>query len=77
MKRLINKELVEMLSSDKSTETTDNLIREIIELADSEENLVSLFRTLNFTQFHLRTMTKKLGITTVMGKKCVRTALCH
>lgn len=57
MKRLINKELVEMLSSDKSTETTDKLIREIIELADSEENLVSLFRILNFAQFHLRTMT--------------------
>ena len=70
MKRLVEKELFEMLSSDKSTEATDNLIREIMELGDGEEDLVSLFRTLNFTRFHLRTMSEK-------GKKCGRTALCY
>ena len=77
MKRLVEKELFEMLSSDKSTEATDNLIREIMELGDGEEDLVSLFRTLNFTRFHLRTMSEKSGITTEMGKKCGRTALCY
>ena len=77
MKRLIEKELFNMLSSDKSTEATDNLIREITELGDDEENLISLFRTLNFTRFHLRTMSEKTGITSEMGKKCIRTALCY
>ena len=41
MKRLIKKESFEMLSSSKSMEATNDLIREIIELGDSEENLVS------------------------------------
>lgn len=66
-----------MLSSDKSTETTDNLIREITELGDGEENLVSLFRTLNLTRFHLQTISEKTGITAEMGKKCGRSSLCH
>ena len=66
-----------MLSSNQSTEATDDLIGEIIKLGDSEENLVSLFRTLNFTRFHLRGMVEKIGITTEMGKKCIRTALCY
>lgn len=57
-----------MLSSNQSTEATDDLIGEIIKLGDSEENLVSLFRTLNFTRFHLRGMVEKIGITTEMGK---------
>ena len=48
-----------MLSSNQSTEATDDLIGEIIKLGDSEENLVSLFRTLNFTRFHLRGMVEK------------------
>ena len=43
MKRLVEKELFEMLSSDKSTEATDNLIREIMELGDGEEDLVKLY----------------------------------
>ncbi|WP_212116165.1 ribosome biogenesis protein, partial [Bacteroides pyogenes] len=71
MKRLIKKESFEMLSSNQSTEATDDLIGEIIKLGDSEENLVSLFRTLNFTRFHLRGMVEKIGITTEMGKKCI------
>ncbi|WP_212096079.1 ribosome biogenesis protein, partial [Bacteroides pyogenes] len=73
MKRLIKKESFEMLSSNQSTEATDDLIGEIIKLGDSEENLVSLFRTLNFTRFHLRGMVEKIGITTEMGKKCIGT----
>lgn len=77
MKRLIKKESFEMLSSNQSTEATDDLIGEIIKLGDSEENLVSLFRTLNFTRFHLRGMVEKIGITTEMGKKCIGTALCY
>ena len=77
MKRLIKKESFEMLSSNQSTEATDELIGEIIKVGDSEENLVSLFRTLNFTRFHLRGMVEKIGITTEMGKKCIGTALCY
>ena len=77
MKRLIKNASFEMLFSHKSTEATDDLIREIIKLGNSEENLVSLFRTLNFTRFHLRGMVEKIGITTEMGKKCIGTALCY
>lgn len=75
MKRLIKKESFEMLSSNQSTEATDDLIGEIIKLGYSEENLVSLFRTLNFTRFHLRGMVEKIGITTEMGKN-VSELLC-
>lgn len=77
MKRLIKNASFEMLFSNKSTEATDDLIREIIKLGNSEENLVSLFRTLSFTRFHLRGMVEKIGITTEMGKKCIGTALCY
>ena len=73
----MKKESFEMLSSNQSTEATDDLIGEIIKVGDSEENLVSLFRTLNFTRFHLRGMVEKIGITTEMGKKCIGTALCY
>lgn len=75
MKRLIKNASFEMLFSNKSTEATDDLIREIIKLGNSEENLVSLFRTLNFTRFHLRGMVEKIGITTEMGKN-VSELLC-
>ena len=75
MKRLIKNASFEMLFSNKSTEATDDLIREIIKLGNSEENLVSLFRTLNFTRFHLRAMVEKIGITTEMGKN-VSELLC-
>ena len=77
MKRLIKKESFEMLSSNQSTEATDDLIGEIIKLGDSEENLVSLFRTLNFTRFQLRMIVESSDITSEVGKKCVRAALCH
>ena len=77
MKRLIKNASFEMLFSNKSTEATDDLIREIIKLGNSEENLVSLFRTLNFTRFHLRGMVEKIGITPELGKKCIGTALCY
>lgn len=77
MKRLIKKESFEMLSSSKSMEATDDLIREIIKLGDSEENLVSLFRTLNFTRFQLRMIVENSDITSEVGKKCIRVALCH
>ena len=77
MKRLIKNASFEMLFSNKSTEATDDLIREIIKLGNSEENLVSLFRTLNFTRFQLRGVVEKIGITTEMGKKCIGTALCY
>lgn len=77
MKRLIKNASFEMLFSNKSTEATDDFIREIIKLGNSEEKLVSLFRTLNFTRFHLRGMVEKIGITTEMGKKCIGTALCY
>lgn len=75
MKRLIKKESFEMLSSSKSMEATDDLIREIIKLGDSEENLVSLFRTLNFTRFQLRMIVENSDITSEVGKKCIRVAL--
>ena len=68
MKRLIKKESFEMLSSSKSMEATNDLIREIIELGDSEENLVSLFRTLNFTRFQLRMIVENSDITSEVGK---------
>ena len=77
MKRLIKKESFEMLSSNQSTEATDDLIGEIIKLGDSEENLGSLFRTLNFTRFQLRMIVESSDITSEVGKKCVRVALCH
>ncbi len=57
-----------MLSSSKSMEATNDLIREIIELGDSEENLVSLFRTLNFTRFQLRMIVENSDITSEVGK---------
>lgn len=57
-----------MLSSSKSMEATDDLIREIIKLGDSEENLVSLFRTLNFTRFQLRMIVENSDITSEVGK---------
>ena len=56
-----------MLSSSKSMEATNDLIREIIELGDSEENLVSLFRTLNFTRFQLRMIVENSDITSEVG----------
>jgi pre-60S factor REI1 len=73
----MKKESFEMLSSNQSTEATDDLIGEIIKLGDSEENLVSLFRTLNFTRFQLRMIVESSDITSEVGKKCVRVALCH
>ena len=57
-----------MLSSNQSTEATDDLIGEIIKLGDSEENLVSLFRTLNFTRFQLRMIVESSDITSEVGK---------
>ena len=66
-----------MLSSNQSTEATDDLIGEIIKLGDSEENLASLFRTLNFTRFQLRMIVESSDITSEVGEKCVRVALCH
>ncbi|WP_306490259.1 hypothetical protein, partial [Porphyromonas gingivalis] len=68
MKRLIKKESFEMLFSSKSMEATNDLIREIIELGDSEENLVSLFRTLNFTRFQLRMIVENSDITSEVGQ---------
>lgn len=77
MKRLIKNASFEMLFSNKSTEATDDLIREIIKLGNSEENLVSLFRTLNFTRFQLWMTVESSDITSEVGKKCVRVALCY
>jgi pre-60S factor REI1 len=77
MKRLIKKESFKLLFSSKSKEATDDLIREIIKLGDSEENLVLLFRTLNFTRFQLRMIVENSDITSEEGKKCVRVALYH
>lgn len=57
-----------MLSSNQSTEATDDLIGEIIKLGDSEENLVSLFRILNFTRFQLRMIVESSDITSEVGK---------
>ena len=68
MKRLIKKESFEMLSSSKNMEATDDFIREIIKLGDSEENFVSLFRTLNFTRFQLRMIVESSDITSEVGK---------
>lgn len=77
MKRLIKNASFEMLFSNKSTEATDDLIREIIKLGNSEENLVLLFRTLNLTRFHLRGMVKKNRYNNRNGEKCIGTALCY
>ena len=77
MKQLIETETFELLLSDNSKTATDNLIKEIIRLGETEANLASLYRTLHYTRFHLESMIDKSGIPTEMGKKCIRAALCH
>ena len=77
MKQLIETETFELLLSDNSKTATDNLIKEIIRLGENEANLASLYRTLNYTRFHLESMTETSGIQTAMGKKCIGAALFH
>ena len=77
MKQLIETETFELLLSDNSKTATDNLIKEIIRLGETEANLASLYRTLHYTRFHLESMTETSGIPTEMGKKCIGAALCH
>ena len=68
MKQLIETETFELLLSDNSKTATDNLIKEIIRLGETEANLASLYRTLHYTRFHLESMTETSGIPTEMGK---------
>ena len=77
MKQLIETETFELLLSDNSKTATDNLIKEIIRLGETEANLASLYRTLHYTRFHLESMTETSGIPTEMGKKCIGVTLCH
>lgn len=51
MKQLIETETFELLLSDNSKTATDNLIKEIIRLGETEANLASLYRTLHYTRF--------------------------
>lgn len=82
MKRLIQTSFFEVLSSQVSTESqvriaTERLLEEIVALSISEPDSASLFRTLCYTRFHLQTICEKSGLTTEMGKKCIRAAIRH
>lgn len=77
MKRLVETESFELLFSNNSKTATDNLVREIIRLGETEANLASLYRILHYTRFHLGGMAEKSEITTEMGKKCIGATLCH
>mgnify|MGYP000682552966 CR=1 FL=1 len=61
MKQLIETETFELLLSDNSKTATDNLIKEIIRLGETEANLASLYRTLHYTRFHLERGCVKIG----------------
>lgn len=77
MKRLVETESFELLFSNNSKIATDNLIREIIRLGETEANLTSLYRILHYTRFHLGGIAEKSEITTEMGKKCIGATICH
>ena len=77
MKRLVETESFELLFSNNSKTATDNLIKEIIRLGETEANLALLYRILHYTRFHLEAMAEKSEITTEMGKKCIGGTLCH
>ena len=77
MNRLVKTESFKMLFSNDSTTATNNLIKEVTRLRETEVNLASLYRTLHYTRFHLESMIDKSGITTETGKKCGGTAFCH
>ena len=77
MKQLIETETFELLLSDNSKTATDNLVREIIRLGETEANLASLYRIFHYTRFHLGGMAEKSEITTELGKKCIRATFCH
>lgn len=66
MKQLIETETFELLLSDNSKTATDNLIKEIIRLGETEANLASLYRTLHYTRFHLESMTETSGKATLI-----------
>lgn len=82
MKRIIQTTAFEQLTSNDLTAiqmraVCDNFIEDVIRLSETERNPQSLFRTLCYTRFHLQAVCKEDGLTTGMGKKCIRTATCH
>ena len=82
MKRLIQTTAFEQLSSNdlvaiQTRTACDRFIEDVIRLSETERNPQSLFRTLCYTRFHLQAVCKKNGLTTGMGKKCIRTTSCH
>ena len=82
IKRLIQTTTFEQLISSDLTATQtravcDSLIENVIRLSDTEKDPQSLFRTLCYTRFHLQTICEKSGLTTEMGKKCIRAAIRH
>lgn len=77
MKRIIGQKVFEMLLSEKTTEATNSLIQEIIQLSEIDTNPAFLFRTLHHTKYHLQIIKADNNLTVEMGKKCIRTALCY
>lgn len=82
MKRLIQTIAFEQLISNDLTAiqmrtVCDSFIKDVIKLSETERNPQSLFRTLCNTRFHLQTIYEKSGLTTEMGKKCIRAAIRH
>lgn len=82
MKRLIQTTAFEQLASNDLTAipiraVCNNFIEDVIRLSETGKDLQSLFRTLCYTRFHLQTIYEKSGLTTEMGKKCIRAAIRH
>ena len=82
MKRLIRTTAFEQLISNDLTAiqtraVCDSIIEDVIRLSETEKDSKSLFRTLCYTRFHLQTIYENSGLTMEMGKKCIRTAICH
>lgn len=82
MKRLIQTTAFEQLISNDLTAiqmraVCDSFIEDVIRLSETEKEARSLFRTLCNTRFHLQTIYERSGLTTEMGKKCIRTVIRH
>lgn len=82
MKRLIQTTAFEQLILNDLTAiqmraVCDSFIKDVIRLSETEKEPRSLFRTLCYTRFHLQTICEKSGLTTEMGKKCIRAAIRH
>ena len=66
-----------MLLSENTTKATACLIREILNVVETEKKLEALFRTLHYTRFQLQIIHARTGLTVEMGEKCIGVTLCH